>query len=259
MSGEVTVSKENGLAVVVIDNPPLNVLSHTIFQQLHSVFTALERDDEAVVVLLTTAGTRAFIAGADIKEFPQLMGNTDMKSAVMATHDILAYIAAFPKPTIAVLDGLTYGGGCELALCCDLRIAEEQAQIALPEVKLGLFPGGGGTQRLPRLVGDAKAKEIMFTGEPISAVQAERIGLVNQIVPQGVGMEAAKQMGVKIAGYSLQSLSRIKKAVDEGADLRLQDGIEREADLFVEVFQSDDVREGVSAFLERRPPVFRHR
>jgi len=259
MSGEVTVSKENGVAVVVIDNPPLNVLSSTIFQQLQSVFTELEQDDEAVVVLLTTAGTRAFIAGADIKEFPQLMGNPDMKTAVMATHNVLTYIDDFPKPTIAVLDGLTYGGGCELALACDLRIAEEQAQIALPEVKLGLFPGGGGTQRLPRLVGDAKAKEMMYTGEPISAAQAERMGLVNQMVPQGAGIQAAKEMGAKIARYSLQSLARIKKAVDEGADLSLQDGIEREADLFVEVFQSEDVREGVAAFLERRPPVFRHR
>lgn len=256
---EVTYSKENGIAVIVIDNPPLNVLSSRIFAQLGETFARLAADNEVVAVLLTTAGERAFIAGADIKEFPQLMGNPGMMDYVMGVHRTLNAIDNFPKPTIAVLDGLTLGGGCELALTCDLRIAEEQAQIGLPEVKLGLFPGGGGTQRLPRLVGEAKAKEVMYTGEPISAHHAERIGLVNQVVPKGQGLAVAKQLAEKIAGNSLQSLARIKKAVDEGLLLPLEGGIEREAELFVEVFQTEDVREGVSAFIERRKPVFRHR
>lgn len=256
---EVTYSKENGIAVIVIDNPPLNVLSSRIFAQLGAIFANLATDDEVVVVVLTTAGDRGFIAGADIKEFPQLMGNPQMKDYVMGIHQTLNAIDDFAKPTIAVLDGLTFGGGCELALTCDLRIAEEQATLALPEVKLGLFPGGGGTQRLPRLVGEANAKEIMYTGEPISARQAERIGLVNHVVATGEGLSAAKQLAAKIASHSLQSLSRIKQAVDDGLQLPLAGGIEREAELFVEVFQTEDVREGVSAFLERRKPVFRHR
>lgn len=259
MSHQVTIQKEDGIAVIVIDNPPLNVLSHHIFTQLDEAFTSLAADSEVVVVLLTTAGERAFIAGADIKEFPQLMGNPRMKEHVMGLHQILNRIDNFPKPTIAVLDGLTYGGGCELALACDIRIAEEQAQIGLPEVKLGLFPGGGGTQRLPRLVGEAKAKEMMYTGDPISAEHAQGIGLVNQVVARGQGLLAARELAAKISRHSLQSLSRIKQAVDEGLRLPLEAGIEREADLFVEVFQTQDVREGVAAFIERRSPVFRHR
>ncbi|WAH36131.1 enoyl-CoA hydratase-related protein [Alicyclobacillus dauci] len=235
MANAVRVEREQGVATVVIDNPPLNVMSHEIFQQVGEAFRSLERDDQVVVVVLTTAGERAFAAGADIKEFPQLMNNPDMLEFVMETHAILRYIDNFPKPTIVVLDGLTLGGGLELALTFDIRIAEEHAQIGLPEVKLGLFPGGGGTQRLPRLVGEAKAKEIMFTGEPVSATDAERIGLVNKVVPTGSGREAAKALAAKMTRHSLQSLARIKQAVDEGMELSLWDGIKREAELFVEV------------------------
>lgn len=259
MTAEVTVKKSEGMAIVEVDNPPLNVLSHHIFTQLRDKFDELANDDEVVVVILTTAGERAFVAGADIKEFPQLMNNPEMKAIVMETHGVICRIDNFPKPTIAVLDGLTLGGGTELALAFDIRIAEEHAQIGLPEVKLGLFPGGGGTQRLPRVVGEAKAKEMMYTGEPISANEAYRIGLVNHIVPKGEGLERAKALAGQITRHSLQSLSRIKRAVDEGLEMSLKDGVEHEADLFVEVFQTEDIREGVSAFIERRQATFQHR
>lgn len=259
MANEVSVVKEAGIAIVRIDNPPLNVLSHHIFLQLETTFDQLLHDDEVVVVILTTAGDRAFIAGADIKEFPQLMQDPQMKATVMETHRALMKLDQFPKPTIAVIDGLSLGGGTELALAFDIRIAEENAQIGLPEVKLGLFPGGGGTQRLPRVIGEAKAKEMMYTGEPISAEEAARVGLVNQVVATGEGLAAAKRMAEKIARHSLQSLARIKRAVDEGLEMSLEAGVEREADLFVEVFRTEDVQEGVKAFIERRTPTFRHR
>jgi enoyl-CoA hydratase/carnithine racemase len=259
MNSTVTYEKMNGLGIVSINHPPLNVLSQQVFQELKNAFLQLKEEEEIVAVLVTGAGNRAFVAGADIKEFPQLIGNRDMKESVMEGHRVLTEIQQFPKPTIAVLNGLTLGGGCELALSCDMRIAEEHAQIGLPEITLGLFPGAGGTQRLPRLVGAAKAKELMYTGEAISAKEAERIGLVNSVVETGKGVEAGIALAKKMTRHSLQVLSRIKQAVDHGLDTTLENGIEIEANLLVEVFQTEDIKEGVSAFIEKRKPVFRHR
>ena len=255
----VRIEKENGIATVTIDNPPLNVMNQQVVQELDQSFQQLEQDSEVVVVIVTGAGSKAFMAGADIKEFPQLIGRSGIKKNFMQNHHVFNYIDAFPKPTIAVLNGLTFGGGCELTLLCDIRIAEEHAQLGLPEIKLGLFPGGGGTQRLPRLIGEAKAKELMFTGQPISAEEAKQLGLVNQVAPTGEGLLVAKELARKISRHSLQALSRIKQAVDEGAHLSLEAGIEREAELFEEVFQTEDIREGVQAFIEKRRAHFTHR
>ncbi|SDH89097.1 enoyl-CoA hydratase/isomerase family protein [Alteribacillus bidgolensis] len=259
MAEVVKWKKEDGIAVVTIDNPPLNVLSKQVTSDLKEITENIREDDEVVCVILTGAGDKAFMAGADIKEFPELMGNPDMKNYVMNSHHMLQELEDLPKPTIALLNGMTFGGGCELALTCDMRIAEAHAQVGLPEVKLGLFPGGGGTQRLPRLVGTAKAKELMFSGEPINAEEAEKIGLVNKVVPTGRGMEMARQAASHMADQSLQALSRIKKAVNEGIEMNLSDGLEKEADLFVDVFQTEDVKEGVNAFIEKRKPNFKHR
>ncbi|WP_199256751.1 enoyl-CoA hydratase/isomerase family protein [Alteribacillus sp. YIM 98480] len=259
MAELVKLQKEDGIAVVTIDNPPLNVLSKQVTSDLKEITENIRQDDEIVCVILTGAGDKAFMAGADIKEFPELMGNPDMKNYVMNSHHMLQELEDLPKPTIALLNGMTFGGGCELALTCDMRIAEGHAQLGLPEVKLGLFPGGGGTQRLPRLVGTAKAKELMFSGEPINAEEAEKIGLVNKVVPSGKGMEMARQAASHLADQSLQALSRIKKAVNEGIEMNLPDGLEKEADLFVDIFQTEDVKEGVNAFIEKRKPNFKHR
>jgi len=182
-----------------------------------------------------------------------------MKEMVKESHAVLTKIEQFPKPTMAVLNGLTLGGGCELALACDLRVAETQVQIGLPEVKLGLFPGAGGTQRLSRLVGNAKAKEIIFTGDPLGAAEAEKIGLVNKVVEQGSGLSEAKILASRMTRHSLQSLSRIKKAINEGSEATLEQGLEIETNLFEEIFQTEDVKEGVSAFLDKRKPAFVHR
>ncbi|MCE7791317.1 enoyl-CoA hydratase [Salipaludibacillus sp. CUR1] len=259
MSEFIHVEKTNGVAVLTIDRPPLNVLSKKVFKELGEAFDALKDDPEAIAVVLKSAGEKAFVAGADIKEFPEMIGREDSKDTIMEGHRVLDAIDSFPKPTIVVLDGLTLGGGCELALTFDIRIAEEHAQIGLPEVKLGIFPGGGGTQRLPRLVGKAKAKEMMYTGEPVSAQEAKEIGLVNQVTAKGEGVSEAIKMAGKMTGYSLQSLSRIKKAVNEGMDVGLNEGIDLEAGLFADIFQTEDVKEGVRAFIEKRKPSFKHK
>lgn len=254
----VTWKKEEGIAVITIDNPPLNVLNQQVQRDLKTIIEKIKTDKEVVCVVLTTAGNRAFIAGADIKEFPNMMGNPAMRENVMYMHDLLNRIDDLSKPTIAVLDGLTLGGGCELALTCDIRIAEKQVQIGFPEINLGLFPGGAGTQRLPRLIGEAKAKEMMFTGDPISAEEARNLGLVNQVVEQGKSYVAAMELARKIASKSLPALSRIKLAVDRGLELNLMEGVQYEATLFEEVFQTEDIKEGVAAFIEKRKPKFKH-
>lgn len=259
MTQLIRVEKENKLAIITIDNPPLNVISKQVFKELGEIFTELSKDSETVAVLLTGAGNIAFAAGADIKEFPNMMGNPNMKELVRESHAVLTKIDMFPKPTIAVLNGLTLGGGCELALSCDMRVAETQVQIGLPEVKLGLFPGAGGTQRLSRLIGNAKAKEIIFTGDPLDAKEAEKIGLVNKVVEQGYGLSEAKLLASRMTRHSLQALSRIKKAINEGSEATLEQGLELETNLFEEIFQTEDVKEGVSAFLDKRKPAFVHR
>lgn len=261
MTNLVRLEVNNGIAVVTIDNPPMNVLSGQVTKELGEIFTEISENSDVIVAILRGEGSRAFMAGADIKEFPSWleMSKEEVKSMNMESHKVLNFIDNLPKPTIAMLNGITFGGGCELALTCDIRIAEDHAQIGLPEVKLGLFPGGGGTQRLPRLVGEAKAKELMFIGDPLTAEQALQIGLVNKVVPKGEGMEAALAMAKKMAGYSLQALTRIKKAVNEGNDTSFDEGLEIEADLFADIFGTEDVREGVQAFIEKRSPSFKHK
>lgn len=259
MTELVQVEKLEGYAIVTIDHPPVNVMGTQVVEELDEIFAKLEQDDGVVAVILTGAGNKAFVAGADIKEFPQLIGRSDIQPDIMKIHRVLNKIDSFRKPTIAVLNGLTFGGGCELALTCDMMIAEEHAQIGFPEITLGLFPGGGGTQRLPKLIGAARAKEMMFTGAPITAAKAEQIGLVNYVVPTGEGLQSAKQLARKISRHSLPALSRVKQAIDAGVNQTLEAGLAKEVELFEEVFQTEDIKEGVKAFMEKRHPVFTHK
>src|SRR5699024_9953518 len=214
-----SVSKNNGVATVTITNPPMNVLSQQVVKELDEVFTKLETDPEVVSIILTGEGERAFMAGADIKEFPER--GTENSIPV---HPVFNKIENIPKPTIAVLNGFTLGGGLELALTCDIRIAEDHAKLGLPEVLLGLLPGAGGTQRLPRLVGPSKAKEIMFTGNQLSAEEALNIGLVNKVVKKGEGIKTATKLAEHMASLSLQSMGRIKKLVNASNNLSLEEG-----------------------------------
>lgn len=250
---------ENLVATLVVNNPPMNVLSGTVAAELKQCVEEIAADPGVVAVVVTGAGERAFMAGADIKEFPQMMKPGGAKAGAQATHAALNALDFLPKPTIAAIHGFALGGGLELALACDIRVAGEDAKLGVPEIKLGLFPGGGGTQRLPRLIGEGKAKLLMYTGDPVSADEALRIGLVDRVVPKGEDIKAAQELAKLIATRAGASLSLIKQAVDQGTQKTLKEGLEIELDLFDKVFQTEDVKEGVDAFINKRQANFKHR
>ncbi|HEU4963105.1 MAG TPA: enoyl-CoA hydratase [Bacilli bacterium] len=251
-------TKENGIAILTIDNPPVNVLSEAVGMEIRECVHEVELDDEVVVLIVTGAG-RAFMAGADIKEFPSKMARGEAKKMALEHFHTYNKLDFLPKPTIAALNGITLGGGLELAMACDIRICGESVKLGLPEIKLGLFPGAGGTQRLPRLIGEGRAKEMMYMGDPIDAQEAWRIGLVNKVVPDDQVMETALSMAKVLATRTLTAISRIKKAVDKGLEMDLTNGVLYEAELLDEVFQTEDIQEGCNAFLEKREPKFKHR
>lgn len=255
MSKLLSVSKQNGIAKVTIENPPMNVLSGQVTKELDEVFRDIKTDDTVIAVILTGSGDKAFMAGADIKEFPDRAEGEETVNA----QEVFNFIVHLSKPTIAMLNGYTLGGGLELALTCDIRIAEDHAKLGLPEVTLGLLPGAGGTQRLPRLVGTAIAKEIMFTGKQLSAEEAQQLSLVNQVVPQGEGMQTAEKLAATMAKMSLQALSRIKQLINTSEVTFLEEGLRQEEQQFNEIFKTEDAKEGVQAFLEKRAPAFTHR
>ncbi len=260
MSKWVRIEKEEGIAIVTIVNPPMNVLSQSVTEGLLQCFQELRADADVGVVVLTGDGERAFMAGADIKEFPEAVGSPGVAyELAQRLHEMMNLIDGFPKPTIAALHGFTLGGGLELALTCDMRICDDESVLGLPEIKLGIFPGGGGTQRLPRLIGEARAKEMMFTGDPITAQAAAQIGLVNRVVPKGDSLNAAKELAHVIANRSSAALALVKRAIDEGGEMSLVHGVQVEAKLFDEVFQTEDCQEGIRAFIEKRKPIFKNR
>ncbi len=255
----IRLDKDGPLAIVTLTNPPLNVLHPQMAAELEACFTGLATDPEVVVAILTGQGERAFCAGFDIKEFPNLMAPGGAERLTRALHASLGKIAHLGKPTLAAVNGLALGGGLELSMACDIRIVAANAQMGQPEIKLGLFPGAGGTQRLPRLVGAGIAKELMYVGDPIGADEAYRIGLANKVVPTGEALTAARQMGLSITGMAGVALRYIQEAVHRGLDTTLDAGLQIEADLFAKVFQTEDVREGIEAFINKRQPNFRHR
>jgi enoyl-CoA hydratase len=253
--------KWNGIATITIDNPPVNVLSGDVIEQLNIVADEVENDRSVKVVIVTGEGERAFVAGGDIKGFPEWMGKgVDFaKEKSLWLQEPLNKIDGLSKPTIAAINGVALGGGCELALCCDIRIAEVHIQIGLPEVTLGLFPGAGGTQRLPRLIGKSKAKELIFTGIPLTAEEAKQIGLVNHVVPKGKSLEKAIELANTIRAHSLPALSYAKHSIDVGYEQPLDQGLVTEAGNFGHIFQTEDIKEGVGAFIEKRKPTFEDR
>lgn len=255
----IRLEKEGPLAIVTLTNPPLNVLHPQMLRELDACFTALATDPEVVVAILTGDGLRAFCAGFDIKEFSALMAPGGTEQLTTLLHRSLGKIDHLGKPTLAAVNGLALGGGLEVAMTCDIRIVAENAQLGQPEIKLGLFPGAGGTQRLPRLVGEGIAKELMYIGEPINATEAYRIGLANKVAPAGEALTIAQQMGHTIAQRAGVALRYIQQAVDRGLNTTLEEGLQIEADLFAKIFQTEDVREGVDAFINKRAPRFRHR
>ena len=255
----ISLEQDGPLAIITLTNPPLNVLHPQMVAELDACFTALATDAAVVVAIIVGQGDRAFCAGFDIREFPRMMEPGGAEVLTNKLHAGLSKIASLGKPTIAAVNGLALGGGLEVAMACDIRLVAANAQLGQPEIKLGLFPGAGGTQRLPRLVGAGRAKELMYIGDPVSAEEAHRIGLANTVVPAGEALTAAKELGGTIASRAGVALRYIQQAVDRGLSTTLAEGLKVEADLFAKIFQTEDLREGVDAFINKRPPNFQHR
>ncbi len=252
--------KERTAGIITIDNPPVNVLDTQVTSELRECLCQLRDDPQVITIIITGAGRKAFMAGANIKGFPQMIGKPGVAyDFLYSVYEVWYLLENLKKPTIAAINGLALGAGLELALSCDLRVMAQDAQLGLPEIKLGLFPGGGGTQRLTRLVGQGVAKELIFTGEPVSAQDALRLGIVNQLTQPGEELETAMGLADKMGKFSLVALGAAKQAINGGANINsLREAIDLEANLWQQVFMSQDVKEGVDAFMQKRAPVFHH-
>ncbi|MEW6440526.1 MAG: enoyl-CoA hydratase-related protein [bacterium] len=253
-------AREGAIAVVTLNRPKqLNALSLQMKAELGEVFDALEKDPEVKAVILT-GGDKAFCAGADIKERSTMqMTQAEFYFERRKSHEFYCKIENCEKPVLAAVSGVAVGGGCELALVCDLRIASESARFALPEVKIGMIPAAGGTQRLPRLIGAGRAKELLYTGEAVDAQEAYRIGLVNKVVPADRLMEETRSLAGKLADYPPLSVKFMKRAVNTGMQLDLASALDYEAHIAAMLGTSEDRIEGFKAFVEKRKPVFKGR
>ena len=252
------LDRQGRVAIITINRPDKrNALNIKTREEGAALLDQLREDDSVGVVVFTGAGDKAFIAGADIGEFAGRTAITQRE--VMTSRSLFTAIDTFPKPVIAMINGYCLGGGCELALACDIRIASENASFGQPEINLGIIPGGGGTQRLPRLVGEGKAMEMILTGEIIDARTAFTIGLVNHVVPADQLQAKTLEMANRIAEKSPIALQLAKEAVKLASKSNLDEGLRREVDLFALCFSTEDKNEGVSAFLEKRKPAFKGR
>jgi enoyl-CoA hydratase len=248
----VLVERQDRVAILTINRPDkMNALSEAVRVDLLDALASIESDAGVGVVVVTGAGDKAFIAGADIGEFA---GRTPFDQRwAMRSPRIFDVMATYPKPVIAMINGYCLGGGCELAMSCDLRVASDRASFGQPEVNLGLIPGGGGTQRMPRLVGTGHALRLVLTGDRIPAAEAREIGLVELVFPHDELRAKTLELAGRMASKSSLTLKVAKEAVRAAERLPIEDGIAYERDLFCLCFSSADKEEGVRAFLEKRP------
>ncbi len=252
----ITVEKHGAVAVLTINRPDkLNALNKNVHAKGVAALDELRKDETVRVLVITGAGPKSFIAGADISEFE---GQTPVSQRdLFHEKTFFNSIDAFPKPVIAMINGFCLGGGNELALACDIRICSENARFSQPEINLGIMPGGGGTQRLTRLVGEGRAMEMILSGDMIDAATAHRFGLVNHVFPADELEAKTLDLAAKIAEKAPIALQLCKEAVKFASRSNLDEGLRREVDLFAICFSTEDKREGVSAFLEKRKPVFK--
>lgn len=247
----------DGVAVLRVDNPKVNALSTELLRQLEAAAVSLSTDPPGAVVV--TGGDRIFAAGAEISEFrstedpAQVISHAEAELIGQHFLRALNAVAAIPRATIAAISGFALGGGCELALACDFRMASEKAKLGQPEILLGIIPGGGGTQRLARLVGPSKAKDLIFTGRQVRADEALAMGLVDAVVPHDELHERAEAWAAALAGGAVVAQGLAKRAIDHGLDLTLPGGLDLEQQLFADVFGTEDARIGVQSFIEHGP------
>ena len=258
MSETILMAKEGRVAILTVNRPDkLNALNDQVRIDLLAALAEIEHDAGIGAVVITGSGEKSFIAGADISEFAG-RSPFDQREA-MRSPRIFDVMAGFPKPVIAMINGFCLGGGCELASSCDLRIASDKARFGQPEINLGLIPGGGGTQRLPRLIGLGNTMRLVLTGDMINAAEAKDIGLVEMVVPHEELRTKTLELAAKIASKSPLTLKVAKEAVRASQKLSIEDGIAYERDLFCLCFSSEDKEEGVKAFLEKRPAEWKGR
>ena len=252
----VLFQEENGIGIVTINRPKaLNALNQEVLVGLGKLLAEIAVDTSVKVVVITGSGDKSFVAGADITEMQPLTAIEGREWGKLG-QAVFSKIEKLPQPVIAAVNGFALGGGCELAMACDIRVASENAKFGQPEVSLGIPPGFGGTQRLPRLVGKGRAKELLYTGDMIDAAEAYRIGLVNKVVASGELMEVAKTMAQKIIARAPIAVQVCKAAVNEGLEMGLESGISYEAEVFGLCFATLDQKEGMTAFVEKRKPSF---
>jgi len=257
MATYVSTERRDAVALVTIDNPPMNALSSALLDELEAEVDALDGDDEVRAIVLRGGGERAFVAGADIKEFPALRESaSDGGGSARGIQKLGHRMDAAHTPFVAAIRGFCLGGGLELAMCCDVRICADDATLGQPEIKLGLIPGGGGTQRLPRLVGQGRAMFLNLTGDFVDAETAHAWGLVERVVPVAELEDVALAIAGRIAAQSPHAVSVLRELARTTRDLPLEEGLRREADGFERCLRSEDGAEGVAAFIEKRPPRF---
>lgn len=250
---------ENRIAVLTINRPKaLNALNPPTLKELNQAISELQGHPDVKVIILTGAGEKAFVAGGDISVM-QPLAPLEARQVARQAQQLFNDIEYGAKVVIGAINGYALGGGCELAMSCDIRIASDNAKFGQPEINLGIIPGWAGTQRLPRLVGKGKAKELMFTGDMIDAAEAVRLGLANRVVPQAELLETAKQMAEKIASKPQVAIRLIKEAVDNGLEMESRKAFAYEAELFGLCFATEDQKEGMAAFLEKRQAQWKNR
>lgn len=247
----VTVERRpGGVALVTLDNPPLNALSSAVLAALADAASGLAADPGVKAVVVTGAGERAFAAGADVSEFG---GPAEAHAVAASFHRACGALEAIPRPVMAAVRGYALGGGLEVALACDLRMASDDARLGQPEILLGIIPGGGATQRLPRLVGPARAKEMIWSGRQVDAAEAAAAGLVDRVVPAGELVDAALAWASELASGAVAAMGLAKRAVHAGLGRPLEEGLAAETEAFAEVFESEDAATGVQSFLAHGP------
>lgn len=249
----------DGMGVITLNRPQaLNAINRSMIEELAKVVDQAEKDSLVRVLIVTGAGEKAFAAGADVAEL-QYLTPTQAQQVSEAFQAVFNKIEGLKKPVIAAVNGLALGAACELVLACDIIFASDRARLGQPEINLGFIPGAGGTQRLPRLIGKTRAKELIFTGEMINAQEAHRIGLVNRVIPAVELMTEVRRFAQKVVSKGALALEFAKRAIEEGFDLNLRAALALESKAFASCFGTEDGKEGIAAFLEKRQPQFKGR